>query len=79
MKQESTFYTKELTSLTRDARKTRAKSIAVAIQEYSTDIREEYKYSHEKAERVYLPHKNSRIKFIQNITKQNKKTHRRSK
>ena len=47
--------------------KTRAKSIAVARQEYSTDISEEYKYSHEKAERVSLPHKNARIQFIQKM------------
>ena len=33
--------TKELTTLIRDAWKTRAKSIAVASQEYSTDISEE--------------------------------------
>ena len=50
--------------------KTRVESIAVARQEYSTDIREEYEYSHEKAERVSLPHTNARIQFIQNITKQ---------
>ena len=56
--------------MTRDAWKTRAESIAVARQEYSTDISEEYEYSHEKAERVSLPHKNARIQFIQNITKQ---------
>ena len=48
MKQESTFYTRELTALTRNAWKTRAKSIAVARQKYSTDISEEYGYSHEK-------------------------------
>ena len=48
----------------------KSESIAVARQEYSTNISEEYKYSHEKAERVSLPHKNSRIQFIQNITKQ---------
>ena len=39
-------------------------------QEYSIYISEEYEYSHEKAERVSLPHKNSRIQFIQNTTKQ---------
>ena len=70
MKQESTFYTRELTALTRDAWKTRAKSIAVARQEYLTDISEEYEYSHEKAERVSLSQKNARIQFIQNISKQ---------
>ena len=43
---------------------------AVARQEYSTDISEEYEYSHEKVERVSLPHKNARIQFIQKITKQ---------
>jgi hypothetical protein len=36
---------------------TGAKSIAIARQEYSTNISEEYEYSHEKAERVSLPHK----------------------
>ena len=41
-----------------------------------TTISEEYEYSHEKAERVSLPHKNARIQFIQNKTKQkNKNTH----
>ena len=64
MKQESTFYTKELTVLNKICTKTRAKSIVVARQEYSTDISEEYEYSHEKAERVSLPHKNARIQFI---------------
>ena len=39
-------------------------------QEYSTDISEEYEYSHEKEERVSLPHKNARIQFIENTTKQ---------
>ena len=39
-------------------------------QEYSTYISEEYEYSHEKAERVSLPHKNASIQFIQNTTKQ---------
>jgi hypothetical protein len=34
-----------------------AKSNAIARQEYSTNISEEYEYSHEKAERVSLPHK----------------------
>ena len=42
-------------------------------QEYSTYISEEYKYSHEKAEHVSLPHKNARIQFIQNTTKQKQK------
>ena len=65
--------TRELTALTRDAWKTRAKNIAVARQKYSTYISEEYEYSHEKAERVSLPHKNARIQFIQNITKQKQK------
>ena len=37
--------------------------------EYSTYISEEYEYSHEKAERVSLPHMNARIQFIHNITK----------
>ena len=54
--------------------KTRAKSIAVARQEYSTDISEEYEYSHEKVERVSLPHKNSRIQFIQTQLNKNKNT-----
>ena len=79
MKQESTFYTRELTALTRDAWKTRAKNIEVARQEYSTDISEEYEYSHEKAVRVSLPHKNATIQFIQKITKQKIKAHKRSK
>ena len=39
-------------------------------QEYSTYICEEYEYSNEKAERISLPHKNDRIQFIQNTTKQ---------
>ena len=38
--------------------------------EYSTYISEEYEYSYEKVERVSLPHKNARIQFIQNTTKQ---------
>ena len=33
--------------------------------EYSTYISEAQEYSHEKAERVSLPHKNARIQFIQ--------------
>ena len=32
--------------------------------EYSPYISEEYEYSHEKVERVSLPHKNARIQFI---------------
>ena len=48
--------------------------LPVARQEYSTSISEEYEYSQEKAERVSLPSKNSRVQFIQNITKQNKNT-----
>ena len=39
-------------------------------QEYSTCIHEAQEYSHEKVEHVSLPHKNARIQFIQNITKQ---------
>ena len=39
-------------------------------QEYSTYISKAQEYSHEKVERVYLPHKNARIEFIQNTTKQ---------
>ena len=39
-------------------------------QEHSTYISEEYEYSHEKPERVSLPHKNARIQFIQKTTKQ---------
>ena len=42
-------------------------------QEYSTYISEAQEYSHEKAERVSLPHKNARIQFIHNTTKQKKK------
>ena len=34
-------------------------------QEYSTYISEAQEYSHEKVERVSLPHKNARIQFIQ--------------
>ena len=41
--------------------------IAVARQEYSTNISEEYEYAYEKAERVSLPHKNARIQFTQKI------------
>ena len=48
-------------------------------QEYSTYISEAQEYSHEKMERVSLPHKNARIQFIQNTTKQKIKTHRHSK
>ena len=70
MKEESTFYHKRTNSSDKRCTKTRAKSIAVARQEYSTYIDEAYVYSHEKAERVSLPHKNPRIQFIQNITKQ---------
>ena len=40
-------------------------------QEYTTYISEAYEYSHENAERVSLQHKNARIQFIQNTTKQN--------
>ena len=69
MKQESTSL-QELIALSKRCMKNRIKSIAVARQEYSTNISEEYEYSHEKAERVSLPHKNARIKFIQKITKQ---------
>ena len=50
-------------------------SIAVAKEEYSTNISEEYEYSQEKAERVSVPKKrNARIYFIQTmkITKTNK-------
>ena len=43
-------------------------------QEYSTYISEEYEYSHEKAERVSLPHKNTRIQFIQTQLNKNKNT-----
>ena len=39
-------------------------------QEYSTYISEAQEYSHEKVECVSLPHKNARIQFIQNTTKQ---------
>ena len=53
--------------------KTRAGSIIVTKQVYSTYISEEYEYSHEKAKRVSLPQKNARIQFIQNITKQKQK------
>ena len=52
---------------------------AVARQEYSTDICEEYEYSHENVDCVSLPHKNARIQFIQNTTRQQIKKHRRSK
>ena len=41
-------------------------------QEYSTDISEEYEYSNEKVKHVSLPHKSSRIQFIQNIKNTNK-------
>ena len=47
--------------------------LIVSNQEYSIDISEEYEYSHEKAECISLPHKNARIQFIQNITKQKQK------
>ena len=53
MKQESATL-QELTALNKRCVKTGAKSIAVAKQEYSTNISEEYEYSHEKAERVSL-------------------------
>ena len=36
-------------------------------KEYPNKYGQEYKYSHEKAERVSLPHKNSRIQLIQKI------------
>ena len=50
--------------------KNKSWKLIVTKQEYSTDISEEYEYSHEKVEHVSLPHKNARIQFIQNITKQ---------
>ena len=53
--------------------KNKSCKLIVTKQEYSTDISEEYKYSHEKAERVSLLYKNARIQFIQNITKQKQK------
>ena len=53
--------------------KNKSWKLTVTKQEYSTYISEEYEYSHEKAERVSLPHKNARIQFIQNKTKKNKK------
>ena len=53
--------------------KNKSWKLIVTKQEYSIDISEEYEYSHEKAERVYLPHKNARIQFIQNTTKQKQK------
>ena len=56
MKQESTFFNSDKRYM-----KTRAKSIAIARQEYSTSISEEYEYSYEKAERVSLPIKNARV------------------
>ena len=51
----------------------KSRKLIVTKEEYSTDINEEYEYSHEKAERVSLPHKNARIQFIQNTTKQKQK------
>ena len=59
--------------------KNKSWKIIVNKQEYSTYISEEYEYSHEKEERVSLPHKNARIQFIQNITKKNKNTDAPSK
>ena len=53
--------------------KNKSWKLIVTKQEYSIDINEEYEYSYEKAERVSLPHKNARIQFIQNITKQKQK------
>ena len=50
--------------------KNKSWKLKVTKQEYSTYISEEYEYSHEKAERASLPHKNARIQFIQNTTKQ---------
>ena len=44
-------------------------------QEYSTYISEAQEYSHEKVERVSLPHKNARIQFIQTQLNKNKNTH----
>ena len=35
-----------------------------------SDMSEKYEYSHEKAECGSLPHKNARIQFIKNTTKQ---------
>ena len=79
MQQESIY--KQVLTAQRDAWKTGGKSIAVARQEYSTNISEEYEYSYEKAERVSLPHKNARIQLIQKIktTKKKIKANRRSK
>ena len=39
--------------------KNKSWKLIVTKQEYSTDINEEYEYSHEKAEHVSLPHKNA--------------------
>ena len=44
----------------------------------STYINEEYEYSHEKAERVSLPHKNARIQIFITATK-TKKTENKNK
>ena len=43
-------------------------------QVYSTYISEEYEYSHEKAERVSLPHKNARIHLFKTQLNKNKNT-----
>ena len=43
-------------------------------QEYSTYISEAYEYSHEKVERVSLPHKSARIQFIETQLNKNKNT-----
>ena len=79
MKQESTIYHKRTNSSDKRCMKKRARSIIVTKQEYSSDKSEEYEYSHGKVERVSLPHKNARIQFIQNITKQKKHTDAQSK
>ena len=70
MKQESTIYHKRTNISEKRYMKNKSWKLIVTKQEYSTIISEEYEYSHEKAERVSLPHKNARIQFIQNITKQ---------
>ena len=67
----------KLTTLTRDACKTKAREQMITKDEYSTNISEEYEYSYEKAERVSLPHK----RMLGSIFSENKitKTNRRFK
>ena len=69
MKPESTIKHKRTNSS--DKRCMKNKSWKLIVTNRNTQhISEEYEYSHEKAERVSLSHKNARIQFIQNITKQ---------